>query len=281
MNKKLIKTIASITCGLGIVESIPFMVTSCGSSDNQKLIFSHFNSLDELFSVDMSKMNYFGLDKEKDYASIINDTSESRLKYAFEITNDLSQNLNNFKNAMSYFLFSDILSTCLSYTRIDQDIYYQYGPSEWQTYLNDKFHSFEYDLKEFSLRDYGKISEPGESELTCHFFGIKFNCELKGLVKSEDGEYHYLDIFYSSCGKSVIVAIEGLFLQTNADYQYTVPYFEAEDLEHDDSFNSIILKDGYRIAGSQSNHTYVIFPCFNQSLRETFDSLKLFKEDSY
>ncbi|MDE6476830.1 MAG: leucine-rich repeat domain-containing protein [Mycoplasmoidaceae bacterium] len=32
MNKKLIKSIASITCGLGIVSSIPFASTSCGSS---------------------------------------------------------------------------------------------------------------------------------------------------------------------------------------------------------------------------------------------------------
>ncbi len=32
MNKKLIKTITSITCGLGIVVSIPFVATSCGSS---------------------------------------------------------------------------------------------------------------------------------------------------------------------------------------------------------------------------------------------------------
>ncbi|MDE6476673.1 MAG: leucine-rich repeat domain-containing protein [Mycoplasmoidaceae bacterium] len=32
MNKKLIKTIASITCGLGIVGSIPFATTCCGCS---------------------------------------------------------------------------------------------------------------------------------------------------------------------------------------------------------------------------------------------------------
>lgn len=32
MNKKLIKTIASITSGLGIAASIPFVITSCGSS---------------------------------------------------------------------------------------------------------------------------------------------------------------------------------------------------------------------------------------------------------
>ncbi len=29
MNKKLIKTIASITCGLGVVSTIPTFVTSC------------------------------------------------------------------------------------------------------------------------------------------------------------------------------------------------------------------------------------------------------------
>ena len=32
MNKKLIKTIASIACGLGIGSSIPFISTSCGSN---------------------------------------------------------------------------------------------------------------------------------------------------------------------------------------------------------------------------------------------------------
>ncbi len=32
MNKKLIKTIASVTCGLGIVSSIPFIATSCGQN---------------------------------------------------------------------------------------------------------------------------------------------------------------------------------------------------------------------------------------------------------
>ncbi|MDE6477442.1 MAG: leucine-rich repeat domain-containing protein [Mycoplasmoidaceae bacterium] len=35
MNKKLIKTIASITCGLGIVGSIPFASTSCGCSSEK------------------------------------------------------------------------------------------------------------------------------------------------------------------------------------------------------------------------------------------------------
>ncbi len=38
MNKKLIKTIASITCGLGIVASIPFAITSCGSSSSEEKI---------------------------------------------------------------------------------------------------------------------------------------------------------------------------------------------------------------------------------------------------
>ncbi len=34
MNKKLIKTIASVTCGLGIAGSIPFITTSCGSKSS-------------------------------------------------------------------------------------------------------------------------------------------------------------------------------------------------------------------------------------------------------
>ena len=34
MNKKLIKTLASITCGLGIISTIPFAATSCGSSSD-------------------------------------------------------------------------------------------------------------------------------------------------------------------------------------------------------------------------------------------------------
>ncbi len=33
MNKKMIKTIVSITCGLGIICSVPFISTSCGSSE--------------------------------------------------------------------------------------------------------------------------------------------------------------------------------------------------------------------------------------------------------
>ncbi len=37
MNRKLIKTIASITCGLGIVFSIPFMATSCGSENGHDI----------------------------------------------------------------------------------------------------------------------------------------------------------------------------------------------------------------------------------------------------
>ena len=37
MNKKLIKTIASITCGLGIVSSIPFIISNCGSSSEDSL----------------------------------------------------------------------------------------------------------------------------------------------------------------------------------------------------------------------------------------------------
>ncbi|MDE6477369.1 MAG: hypothetical protein K2L48_04255 [Mycoplasmoidaceae bacterium] len=32
MNKKLIKTIGAITCGLGIISSIPFAAISCGCS---------------------------------------------------------------------------------------------------------------------------------------------------------------------------------------------------------------------------------------------------------
>ncbi len=37
MNKKLIKTIASITCGLGVVTSIPFAIASCGKSSYDHL----------------------------------------------------------------------------------------------------------------------------------------------------------------------------------------------------------------------------------------------------
>lgn len=33
MNKKLIKTIASITCGLGITTTIPFAISSCNSNE--------------------------------------------------------------------------------------------------------------------------------------------------------------------------------------------------------------------------------------------------------
>lgn len=33
MNKKLIKTIVSITCGLGIATTIPFAISSCSSND--------------------------------------------------------------------------------------------------------------------------------------------------------------------------------------------------------------------------------------------------------
>ncbi len=32
MNKKLIKVITSIACGLGVATSIPFATTSCGCS---------------------------------------------------------------------------------------------------------------------------------------------------------------------------------------------------------------------------------------------------------
>lgn len=42
MNKKLIKTIAIITCGLGISSSIPFMSTSCGSSGEQPVPEDNF-----------------------------------------------------------------------------------------------------------------------------------------------------------------------------------------------------------------------------------------------
>ncbi len=35
MNKKLIKTIASVTCGLGIIGSIPFITTSCGNKNEE------------------------------------------------------------------------------------------------------------------------------------------------------------------------------------------------------------------------------------------------------
>lgn len=41
MNKKLIKTIASITCGLGITATIPFIASSCGSSSKEELSISY------------------------------------------------------------------------------------------------------------------------------------------------------------------------------------------------------------------------------------------------
>lgn len=41
MNKKLIKMIASIACGLGVATSIPFAVASCGSSSKEELLISY------------------------------------------------------------------------------------------------------------------------------------------------------------------------------------------------------------------------------------------------
>mgnify|MGYP006919851586 CR=1 FL=1 len=41
MNKKLIKAIVSVACGLGIAASIPFTVASCGSSSEGDVIPSN------------------------------------------------------------------------------------------------------------------------------------------------------------------------------------------------------------------------------------------------
>ncbi len=37
MNKKLIKTIASITCGLGVAISVPSMISSCGNNESSEI----------------------------------------------------------------------------------------------------------------------------------------------------------------------------------------------------------------------------------------------------
>ncbi len=50
MKKKLIKTIASVTCGLGIVGSIPFIATSCGESNIIEDKYIEYN--DEYFTGD-------------------------------------------------------------------------------------------------------------------------------------------------------------------------------------------------------------------------------------
>ncbi len=49
MNKKLIKTIVSITCGLGIVTTIPFIASSCGFSSKEELSISYTNGASKDF----------------------------------------------------------------------------------------------------------------------------------------------------------------------------------------------------------------------------------------
>ncbi len=48
MNKKLIKTIASVACGLGITSTIPFISTSCGCSHK----FVEVDVPSEIYNID-------------------------------------------------------------------------------------------------------------------------------------------------------------------------------------------------------------------------------------
>ncbi len=49
MNKKLIKTIASITCGLGIATSVPFIVSSCNKNEDSIELSITYNGQDKAY----------------------------------------------------------------------------------------------------------------------------------------------------------------------------------------------------------------------------------------
>ncbi len=63
MNKKLIKTITSVACGLGIISSIPFFGTSC-SEDGSTI--ESINSVSDLVNFNASsKLHDIGINKKQ------------------------------------------------------------------------------------------------------------------------------------------------------------------------------------------------------------------------
>ncbi len=109
MNKKLIKTITSITCGLGMISSIPFVSTNCScSKNNENYSMYDFNSVSDLFNFNPKNYVNFSLDPNKDYTDgdpevMVSDSEYPQ--YLKNVTTDLLKE-ENIEKTCDFFAFS-------------------------------------------------------------------------------------------------------------------------------------------------------------------------------
>ncbi len=108
MNKKLIKTITIITCGLGIVSSIPFMATSCGSNDSD-------DTGDELKYYELKETDLVTVDH-----TVVTDSNTDVRYWWNAFTDDFRATFTYIKeqgyNAFRFPTTSNMFGYCMNYT---------------------------------------------------------------------------------------------------------------------------------------------------------------------
>lgn len=86
MNKKLIKIITSIACGLGVATSIPFIASSCGSSSKEEeLTISYTDGASKVFE-ELSGNESDSRNKRSSVGTINADFSFADATWYFDVT---------------------------------------------------------------------------------------------------------------------------------------------------------------------------------------------------
>lgn len=192
MNKKIIKTITSITCGLGAISIIPCTATSC--NENNATLTS-FNSIDELLNFNFNQYkDKLGLDSNKDY-SLKNPetgehyTSSADIDYVGHINIDLCQKSYNVDTLFQLLCVGYVMNNL--YEAFKKSVF-QADASKFYDFLrSDQFWGFKYSYSNGSAVVYGDE----EQEIPPAFsFNENIKVDWQYYYESEDGQENKVDL---------------------------------------------------------------------------------------